>query len=276
MYIGSSKNITKRWEEHINDLMGGYHHSYKLQNDWNEYKFNSFTFSILEILPNNKNLLKQEQYWIDEYNSYNDDVGYNIMSYTDYKGIKTKTEVIDSLTFVNSISNETKTLLKTNLNIFKNKGDTGINDIGKENYSISKTWYNKNYNLHKTLSNNNNNYLKNILKSHAKESYWTTFISYQKKMSVKGCTTSFISMNVEKLKDKRNNLSFLLNCFINPFFQRALKAQDIIISDDTYSLSILLNWIINVSDIHKTINIYIPSKRMRNLLIEYLNDDIIK
>ena len=37
MYIGSSKNITGRWNYHIDDLFENKHHSYKLQKEFNEF-----------------------------------------------------------------------------------------------------------------------------------------------------------------------------------------------------------------------------------------------
>lgn len=51
-------------------------------------------------------------------------------------------------------------------------------------------------------------------------------------------------------------------------------SNHIIINDDIYSLSILLRWILNVSDITKTINIFVPSSRMRNLLEKWLDNEI--
>ena len=49
-YIGQSIDIIKRWNEHIKDLQKGEHHSYSLQNDWNEYELKNFSFVILEDL----------------------------------------------------------------------------------------------------------------------------------------------------------------------------------------------------------------------------------
>ena len=43
------------------------------------------------------------------------------------------------------------------------------------------------------------------------------------------------------------------------------------IDDSIYALKVLLKWIINVSDINKQIDIYIPSSRMRNMLTDWLN-----
>ena len=49
VYIGKSKNISRRWHEHIKSLELGLHHSYKLQEDWNKYGVINFTFEVIEI-----------------------------------------------------------------------------------------------------------------------------------------------------------------------------------------------------------------------------------
>jgi DNA-binding Lrp family transcriptional regulator len=77
VYIGSSKNISLRWRQHISALELGRHQNYKLQKAWNEYGKTKFNFSIIELTPLDE-LLKYEQYWIDYYDSANEDVGYNI------------------------------------------------------------------------------------------------------------------------------------------------------------------------------------------------------
>lgn len=65
VYIGSTRNLKKRWAEHRRDLMANKHHSQKLQNAWNKYGEDSFEFSILEVVLDLENLLGQEQHWID-------------------------------------------------------------------------------------------------------------------------------------------------------------------------------------------------------------------
>ena len=48
--------------------------------------------------------------------------------------------------------------------------------------------------------------------------------------------------------------------------------KNVTIDEDTWALSELLQWIFRSAiREHKEINIYIPSERMRNLLLEWLN-----
>lgn len=81
-YIGSSKDIYGRWIGHTSELKRGTHHSYRLQNAWNEYGEQNFTFSIIERCDINDRLLR-EQYYIDMYKSYDPLYGYNIARFVD-------------------------------------------------------------------------------------------------------------------------------------------------------------------------------------------------
>lgn len=81
MYIGSSNNIYKRWKEHINDLNKNKHHSIHLQRAWNKYGQENFSFIIIEIIKNEDFQFEKEQYWLDKYESYNREVGYNIYKF---------------------------------------------------------------------------------------------------------------------------------------------------------------------------------------------------
>jgi len=64
MYIGSSINIQKRFEQHKRALKRGDHKNPILQNSWNKYGEERFKFIILEK-TDPKNLIKLEQNYID-------------------------------------------------------------------------------------------------------------------------------------------------------------------------------------------------------------------
>lgn len=50
LYIGSSKDIYKRFAKHKKDLKKGIHHNIYLQRSWDKYNEQSFTFEVLEKL----------------------------------------------------------------------------------------------------------------------------------------------------------------------------------------------------------------------------------
>lgn len=75
-YIGQSVNIEKRWIQHINahDIQ-----SSRIEKAINKYGSDNFSFSILEELINDSELLNErEKYWIQYYNTYNDKNHYNL------------------------------------------------------------------------------------------------------------------------------------------------------------------------------------------------------
>lgn len=76
MYIGQSIDINKRYHYHC--CYGNYTSSY-IDRAINKYGMNNFELIILEELDNNKDLLNlREQYWIDFYNTYNNNFHYNL------------------------------------------------------------------------------------------------------------------------------------------------------------------------------------------------------
>jgi len=50
IYIGESEDIPRRWVEHLTELILKGHHSYKLQNDFNEYSISDFNFEVVETI----------------------------------------------------------------------------------------------------------------------------------------------------------------------------------------------------------------------------------
>jgi group I intron endonuclease len=65
-YIGSSKNIKRRWDRHMSELKMYKHANLKLQNAYNKYGRKSFVCVILKLVnPNIKSLLTEEQRYLD-------------------------------------------------------------------------------------------------------------------------------------------------------------------------------------------------------------------
>lgn len=77
MYIGSSKDIIKRFRRHIYDLRNKRHHSQHLQRAWDKYGEKSFIFMILEELDEDKLIYKEQEY-LDRIMPWNEQIGYNM------------------------------------------------------------------------------------------------------------------------------------------------------------------------------------------------------
>ena len=80
-------------------------------------------------------------------------------------------------------------------------------------------------------------------------------------------------MNIRATNDYKDTyvLAYCCNRYIKPTIGLFFSKRNIIINQDKYALSEMLQWIWR-SRIRegKPINIYIPNKRMRKLLIDYL------
>ena len=65
IYIGSAKNLRKRFVQHRSNLRLNKHHSIHFQNAYNKYGESDFVYSILEEIEDVSILLIKEQYYLD-------------------------------------------------------------------------------------------------------------------------------------------------------------------------------------------------------------------
>ena len=153
--------------------------------------------------------------------------------------------------------------------------DHKINNIGDRDIALSKGWYDRAAvnGMINDLKKNIINYFYAIVKAKSGDIIWTTFKEHEKKLKGNGYTKSFISLNLRasnKYRD-RTSCAYLVNRYCNPVIKQFFDGKGIKIDEDAYALSEMLQWIWRsaIRD-GKPINIYIPSKRMRTLLIDWL------
>ena len=104
---------------------------------------------------------------------------------------------------------------------------------------------------------------------------WTTFNDYKSKLKGKGYTKGFVPCNSRATNQYSNkkNCAYVINRYLNPFYQAFFDNRNIKVDQDKYALSEMLQWIWRSAVRNgKSINLYIPSQRMRELLINFLND----
>lgn len=77
IYVGSAQNFWKRFNSHSNELKAGMHRNYYLQNFYNYHLQAIYTFEIIELVDL-ENLVKREQFWLNETKCYKHDLGFNI------------------------------------------------------------------------------------------------------------------------------------------------------------------------------------------------------
>lgn len=159
------------------------------------------------------------------------------------------------------------------INIYDGK----LNDIGHNTYALSKSWYVKanKHEIMDELKNNTVNYFRNIIKSKSKDNMWTCFKDFKESVKGKGYTKGYISCNARatNLYRDKTNLAYLINVYNNPMINKFFINKNIKIEENEYALSYLIQWLFRsaIRD-DKPINIYIPSRRMRELLISWLNE----
>lgn len=142
-----------------------------------------------------------------------------------------------------------------------------LNSIGDNMYALSEKWFKDNPYRVKQLKNNIFNYYMNIIKDKdkAEKCLWITYIQYYNNLKGKGYTKGFYytKYNKSKYKDKIY-LAYIENNFMNNNLQSNL-------TQDQYALTCILQFLFK-SGLRdgKRITVYVPSKRMRNLLIDWI------
>ena len=90
VYVGSSVDITKRWQAHVNLLKANKHSNAHLQRAWLRDGQETFEFSIIELCPEGA-LIVREVVWVEYHGSLNPDKGYNL-EYPDRRGHSEETK----------------------------------------------------------------------------------------------------------------------------------------------------------------------------------------
>jgi group I intron endonuclease len=67
-YLGSAKNLKKRWIGHRNNLIAGTHCNSHLQGAWDKYGEENFLFEVIENVEDHKLLIPWEQVYLDSWN----------------------------------------------------------------------------------------------------------------------------------------------------------------------------------------------------------------
>lgn len=103
LYIGKTVGYKQRKYDHFKLLKAKKHHAFHLQNAYNKYGVNSFEMSIIEDNLGHDILSQKEVYYINLYNTLNQEFGYNSQEPTGnaiskYKSSDTKQRIRESVT----------------------------------------------------------------------------------------------------------------------------------------------------------------------------------
>ncbi|MBG9768209.1 hypothetical protein [Bacillus vallismortis] len=199
--------------------------------------------------------------------------------YYDINNIKYQryvSEFIDGQYRFTKHNTEFESILKAQLRNKIKIYEGNLNTVGQLDYSLSSNWYkNKSPYTIKKVKNNVFNYFNNIVKSSSDEAMWTTYSEHKNKVKGNGYTKGFVSCNARATNDfkHKKHLVYTINRYVNTVLYNYFKEKyQITIDQDAFALSELVQWIWRsaIRD-GEEITLYIPSLRMRELLIEWLN-----
>lgn len=165
----------------------------------------------------------------------------------------------------------------------------GIRTPNKGRFPMSSRWYeedmDKKLGRCKVLKDNATNFLRHYCKADRDRVMWTTFKRYNKKVNPKGYTQrsdkteTFVPCSSRATEEyiDRGFLVYLVDRHLHPGVDAFLRQRDIVIDKDEYALSELIQWIFRsrirndrLPKEDREIFIYIPSARMRTLLLGWL------
>lgn len=90
VYIGQSKRLQQRLQQHRTQLESNRHFNKHLQRSYNKYGIENFKFEIIDYVDSISELDSLEGYYIELFNSSNSNKGFNKKTYIQGKGICTE------------------------------------------------------------------------------------------------------------------------------------------------------------------------------------------
>lgn len=172
-------------------------------------------------------------------------------------------------------NDKTEHISKEEINKLLQVYEGKINNIGDNVCSLSKGWYHKKKVLIPVLKKNMENYFNNIAKGKSEENMWTTFKDYQPKLKGRGYSKGFVSCNARATNEYKHKtiLAYTINKYMNPIVKGYFDDHNVKVNEDLFAVSELVQWIWR-SAIREgqPVKLYIPSKRMRELLKRWLNE----
>lgn len=170
--------------------------------------------------------------------------------------------------------------LKSLIPLIKIADKGKINDIGERDNTFTYSYWeklvkDKNHLEWINLRKNINNYLKNFAPTtSSKKIIWTTFTKARSSLYSSSLKDdNFVANNIRATNDYKdmNVVLYLVDKRYNPIIEQWFKSKNIKIDENLYALGecIQMIWRSSIRE-GKEIYLYIPSKRMRELLEKWL------
>lgn len=165
---------------------------------------------------------------------------------------------------------------KSLIRIVDNKG---MNDAGERRTALSKNWYahrgRDNAQVTK-LRKSMDNFFNNMTAGSKDTRLWTCFKDDAEKLVPNNgrYRRNFLQLSARATNEYRHctDIAYMINRFVDPNLLKLFYEKGIVVEQDVFALSEMLQWIWRsaIRD-GKPINLYIPSKRMRDLLTDWMD-----
>ena len=155
-----------------------------------------------------------------------------------------------------------------------------MNEIGNGEYDLSYSWYKRVGNADKLeqMQKNLHNFFIEIVGSKSSRNLWTTFNAFKGRLSGKGYAKGYVAINTRASNEhiNRDVVAYTVNRFVNPNISNFFKGRGIEQDEDLFALSEMIQCIWR-SSIRRddTIILYIPSRRMRKLLQNWIEQNSV-
>jgi len=150
-----------------------------------------------------------------------------------------------------------------------------FNREGTNIYALSQNWLKNHLPERGKLRNHLLSFFRNDRHAPSSRTMWTTFKNQKRFLQGKGYTKGFVPLNQKATNEysDRIYLGYMANLYLNPAFKIYYNSKGIEFNERLYALSNMIQWIFR-SAIRNgdEIWIYIPSRRMRELLQDWIRD----
>ena len=168
--------------------------------------------------------------------------------------------------------------IKHLINIYEDTPKSKLNDIGRKESALSSSNC-KQTSVKDTLSANLDNYIRNKAKCKKSDLLWTCFKDGKtrvQKNGVNNYSNEWLPMNTKATNDygDRHTVAYLINLYPNPELTKASSARGFKVKEDIYAIAEMVQFIWRSAiRNNEPINLYLPSRRMRTFLENWLNDE---
>lgn len=150
-----------------------------------------------------------------------------------------------------------------------------LNTIGENRCALSVSWFRRGGENIDRLQKNVYNWFRNINRgTGANKRMWSTYEKYKSKLKGKSYTKGFLQCSARASNAYRHKtvLAYCVNMFMPTGQKIFFRKRGVILNEDDYALSTMIQWIWRsaIRD-GKQIHIYVPSRRMRTLLTDWID-----